>query len=130
MPYSIVRATQFFEFILRIADAATNGNTVRLAPVLIQPIAAEDIASAVGRTAVGAPLNGIVEVAGPEQFRLDELIRQTLQKRGDPREVISDPRARYFGAQLAERTLVPGSDARLAETRLEDWLRQAMASPA
>jgi uncharacterized protein YbjT (DUF2867 family) len=130
MPYSIVRATQFFEFILRIADAATDGNTVRLAPVLIQPIAAEDIASAVGRTAVGAPLNGIVEVAGPEQFRLDELIRQTLQKRGDPREVISDPRARYFGAQLAERTLVPGSDARLAETRLEDWLRQAMVSPA
>jgi len=124
IPYSIVHATQFFEFIKSIAAAATDGNTVRLAPVLIQPIAADDVARAVGQVAVGAPVNGIVEVAGPEQFRLDELIRRGLSARNDPREVIADPHARYFGAELSERTLVPGDDARLGETRFEDWLRQ------
>src|SRR5215216_3554974 len=123
--YSIVHATQFFEFIERIADDATDGNTVRLAPVLIQPMAAEDVASAVGRISVGSPVNGIVEVAGPQQFRLDELIRRVLRERRDPREVITDPHARYFGAELDERTLVPGDDARLAETRFDDWLSQA-----
>ena len=102
IPYSIVRATQFFEFVKRIADAATEGNTVRLPPVLIQPMAADDVASAVGSIAVGAPVNGTVEVAGPEQFRLDELIRRGLGARNDPREVIADPHARYFGAE-AER---------------------------
>jgi uncharacterized protein YbjT (DUF2867 family) len=122
--YSIVHATQFFEFIKRIADDATDGNTVRVAPVLIQPMAAEDVASAVGRISVGSPVNGIVEVAGPQQFRLDELIRQFLRERRDPREVITDPHARYFGAELDERTLLPG-DARLAETRFDDWLSQA-----
>lgn len=126
IPYSIVHATQFFEFIKSIADAATSGNTVRLAPVLIQPMAAEDVASAVGRTTVGAPLNGIVEVAGPQQFRLDEFIRRGLQERNDPREVVADPESRYFGALLGERTLLPGSDARLAETRLDDWLKQSL----
>jgi uncharacterized protein YbjT (DUF2867 family) len=124
IPYSIVRATQFFEFIPSIADAATDGATVRLAPVLIQPMAADDVASALARVAVGAPVHGIVEVAGPEQFRLDELIRRYLSARHDPREVVTDPRARYAGALLGERTLVPGSGARLAETRLEDWLRR------
>jgi uncharacterized protein YbjT (DUF2867 family) len=124
IPYSIVRATQFFEFIPSIADAATEGATVRLAPVLIQPMAADDVASAVAQVAVGAPVHGIVEVAGPEQFRLDDLIRRTLGARHDPREVVTDPRARYAGALLGERTLVPGSGARLAETRLEDWLRR------
>ena len=124
IPYSIVRATQFFEFIPSIADAATDGATVRLAPVLIQPMAADDVASAVAQVAVGAPVHGIVEVAGPEQFRLDELIRRDLGARHDPREVVADPRARYAGALLGERTLVPGSGARLAETRLEDWLRR------
>ena len=124
--YSIVRATQFFEFELkRIADDATDGNTVRVAPVLIQPMAAEDVASAVGKISVGSPVNGIVEVAGPQQFRLDELVRRFLRERRDPREVITDPHARYFGAELEERTLVPGDDARLAETRFEDWLSQA-----
>src|SRR5687767_13635653 len=93
IPYSIVHATQFFEFVKSIADAATEGNTVRLAPVLVQPIAADDVASAVGRISVGSPVNGIVEVAGPQQFRLDELIRQGLSERGDPREVIADPHA-------------------------------------
>jgi uncharacterized protein YbjT (DUF2867 family) len=127
IPYSIVHATQFFEFIKRIADDATDGNTVRLAPVLIQPMAAEDVASAVGRISIGSPVNGIVEVAGPQQFRLDELIRRVLRERDDPREVITDPHARYFGAELGERTLVPGDDARLAETRFDDWLSQTAA---
>jgi uncharacterized protein YbjT (DUF2867 family) len=125
IPYSIVHATQFFEFFKSIADAATDGDTVRLAPVLIQPMAAEDVAAAVGRTAVGSPLNGIVEVAGPEQFRLDEFIRRGLEARDDPRSVIADPDARYFGARLNERTLVPGDDAGLAETHFEDWLSQS-----
>jgi uncharacterized protein YbjT (DUF2867 family) len=123
--YSIVHATQFFEFIERIADGATDGNTVRVAPVLIQPMAAQDVASAVGRICVGSPVDDIVEVAGPQLFRLEELIRRFLRERRDPREVITDPQARYFGAELEERTLVPGEDARLAETRFEDWLSQA-----
>ncbi len=125
IPYSILHATQFYEFIKSIADAATDGNTVRLAPVLIQPMAAEDVAAAVGRIAVGSPVNGIVEVAGPEQWRLDELIRRGLSARHDPREVISDPHARYFGAELGERTLLPGDEVSLAETRFEDWLTQS-----
>jgi uncharacterized protein YbjT (DUF2867 family) len=127
VPYSIVHATQFFEFVQSIADAATEGDTVRLAPVLIQPMAAEDVAAAVCRTAVGPPVNGIVEVAGPEQFRLDELIRRGLEERGDAREVIVDPDARYFGARLDERTLVPDGAARLGETRFEDWLGRSVA---
>ena len=121
IPYSIVHATQFFEFIKSIADDATDDDTVRLAPVLIQPIAADDVASAVGRIAAGYPVNGIVEVAGPQRFRLDELIRRDLRARHDPRDVIGDPDARYFGAKLGERTLLPGDDAILAETRFEDW---------
>ena len=125
IPYSIVHATQFFEFIKSIAAAATDGNTVRLPPVLFQPIAADDVATAVGRISVGSPVNGITEVAGPEQFRFDELIRQGLAAWNDPREVVADPHARYFGAELRERTLVPGDDAILAETRFSDWLRQS-----
>jgi quercetin dioxygenase-like cupin family protein len=125
IPYSIIRATQFFEFIGRIADEGTEGNTVRLASALIQPMAADDVASAVAGIAVGTPVNGTVEIAGPEQFRLDGLIRQDLAALNDPREVISDPHARYFGGELSERTLVPGNDARLGETRFENWLSQA-----
>jgi uncharacterized protein YbjT (DUF2867 family) len=124
MPYSIVHATQFFEFVQSIAAAATEGRTVRLAPVMIQPIAADEVAKAVGRIAVGTPVNGVVEVAGPEPFRLDELIRTGLQARQDPREVVPDPRARYFGAMLGLRTLMPGGDARLGDVRFQDWLRQ------
>ena len=124
IPYSIVHATQFFEFVKSIAAAATDGNTVRLAPVLIQPMAAEDVAKAVGRVAVGSPVNGIVEVAGPEQFRLDELIREGLKARQDPREVVADPQSRYFGAVLSERTLVPADGARLGEIRFQEWLGQ------
>src|SRR4051812_45597569 len=122
IPYSIVRATQFFEFVKSIADSATEGNTVRLPPVRFQPMAADDVASAVARVAMGSPLNGIVEIAGPEQFRFDELIRLGLSARKDPREVIADPHARYFGTELSERSLVPGDDAQLGETRFEDWL--------
>src|SRR5262245_26015977 len=124
IPYSIVHATQFFEFLTGITDAATDGNTVRLAPVLIQPIAADDVASAVADVAIGPPVNGIVEVAGPQQFRLDELVRSTLRERHDPREVVTDPHAPYFGAELHERTLVPAGDARLAETRYDSWRNQ------
>ncbi len=128
IPYSIVRATQFFEFVNRIADEATDGNTVRLPPVGFQPMAADDVASAVARVAAAPPLNGIVEVAGPEQFRFDELIRMGLSARKDAREVIADPHARYFGTELTERSLVPGDDAQLGETRFEDWLSRS-ASP-
>ncbi len=122
IPYSIVRATQFFEFFSRIADEATDGNTVRVAPVLFQPIAAADVAMAVCRVAEGAPLNRIVEVGGPQQFRFDEFIRLGLGAHQDPRVVIADPHARYFGTELSERTLVPGADAGLGEIRFEDWL--------
>lgn len=122
IPYSIVRATQFFEFFESIADAATHGNTVHIAPVLFQPMAATDVAIAVCRVAVGAPLNRFVEVAGPQQFRFDEFIRLGLRARDDPRVVVAEPHARYFGTELSERTLVPGADARLGEIRFEDWL--------
>jgi len=127
IPYSIVHATQFFEFVRSIAAAATDGNKVRLAPVLIQPMAADDVASAVGRIAVGTPVNGTVEVAGPERFRLDELIRRGLDAQNDPREVVADVEARYFGAKLSELTLVPGEGARLGETRFDDWLNPPKA---
>ena len=126
IPYSIVRATQFFEFVKRIADDATDGNTVHIAPVMFQPIAAEDVAKAVARVAVSAPLDGIVEIAGPQQFRFDEFIRLGLGAHQDPREVVADPRARYFGAELGERTLVPGADARLGEIRFEEWLGKSV----
>jgi uncharacterized protein YbjT (DUF2867 family) len=126
IPYSIVHATQFFEFIKRIADEATDGTTVRLPHALIQPMAADDVAKAVGRIAVAAPLNGTIEVAGPQQFRFDELIRQGLAASNDPRAVVADPHARYFGAELGERSLIPANDARLGEIRLEEWLNQSV----
>ena len=132
IPYSIVRATQFFEFLKRITDDATDGNTVRIAPVLFQPIAAEDVAKAVAGVAVSTPLNGTVEIAGPQQFRFDEFVRLGLSARQDPRVVVADPHARYYGAELGERTLVPGADARLGEISFEDWLAQTgvHAAPA
>jgi uncharacterized protein YbjT (DUF2867 family) len=124
MPYSIVHATQFFEFVKGIAAEATVGDTVRLPPVLIQPVAADDVASVVCSVALGRPVNGTVEVAGPEQMRFDALIQRGLSARNDPRKVVADPHARYFGAELSERTLVAGEDARIGKTRFEDWLRQ------
>jgi uncharacterized protein YbjT (DUF2867 family) len=124
IPYTIVHATQFFEFINRIADEATDGTTVRLPPVLFQPMAADDVAKAVGKIAVGTPVNATVDVAGPEQFRFDELIRQSLGSRHDPRSVVADPHARYFGAELDEGSLVPAGEARLGEIRFAQWLGQ------
>jgi uncharacterized protein YbjT (DUF2867 family) len=121
IPYSIVHATQFFEFVDSIADAATVDGTVRLAPVWFQPIAGDDVAQAVARIAIGSPLNGRVEVAGPERFRMDEFFREAMAARHDPREVVTDPHARYFGAELSEGTLVPHGDAILAQTRYRDW---------
>jgi uncharacterized protein YbjT (DUF2867 family) len=125
IPFSIVHATQFFEFVNNIADASGDGTTVRLAPVLIQPMAAADVAAAVGRIAVGAPVNGIVEVAGPQQFRLNEFVLQGLRAHNDPRTVVADPRAGYFGVEIDERALVPGKDARLGEINFETWLTQS-----
>jgi uncharacterized protein YbjT (DUF2867 family) len=129
IPYSIVHATQFFEFLKGLADISSDSNKVRLPPVLFQPMAAEDVAEAVGRVAVGPPVNGIVEVAGPEEFRVDELVRRRLAALKDPREVIADPKATYSGAKVSERTLVPGSNARLGKTRFETWLRQSAEVP-
>ena len=123
--YSIVRATQFFEFVKSIADLSTDGNKVRLPPVFIQPMAADDVAGALSRIAMGSPVNGTVEIGGPEKFRLDELIRRGLAARKDPREVITDPQARYYGVKVSESTLVPGDGARLGETTFENWLRQS-----
>src|SRR5580704_221834 len=127
IPYSIVHATQFFEFMNGIADQATDGNAVRLPPVLIQPMAADDVASAVARVAIAPPMSGIAEIAGPEQFRLAELIRGALTARNDPREVITDPHAPYYGIAVSQRTLLPGDDAQIGNTRFDDWLRNAQA---
>ena len=125
IPHSIVHATQFFEFLKGIADGATEGDKFRVAPVLIQPVAADDVATAVGRTAVGDPVNGIVEVAGRETFRLDDLIARGLKAKNDSRHVVADPTARYFGALLSERQLLPGQDASIGTTTLTDWLANA-----
>ncbi|MEV7985981.1 SDR family oxidoreductase [Micromonospora sp. NPDC085948] len=125
IPYSVVHATQFFEFLQGIIDAATDGDTVHLAPVLIQPMAADDVAAAVADVVVGAPTNAVVEIAGPKQFRLDELGRSILASQQDPRSVVADPGARYFGATLGERSLVPADGARIAATSLDDWRTRA-----
>jgi len=125
IPYSIVRATQFFEFVKPIADFSTVGNQVLLPPALFQPMAADDVASAIARIATNSPVNGMVEIGGPEQFRLDELARRDLASRQDPREVISDPHAGYYGIQVTERALVPDDNAQLGETHFEDWLDQS-----
>jgi uncharacterized protein YbjT (DUF2867 family) len=123
--YSIVRATQFFEFIPGIADFSTEGNKVHMPSALIQPMAAEDVASALAQVTLASPLNGIAEVGGPEQFRLDELVRRALGAWHDPREVVTDPLARYYGIAVNERTLIPGKDARIGPTRFETWLAHA-----
>src|SRR6516165_4058417 len=128
IPYSIVHATQFFEFLKGLADVSIVDGKVHLPPVLFQPMAAEDVAAAVARIAVCPPANGIVEIGGPEQFRLDELVRRRLASLNDPREVIADPKALYSGAKISERTLVPSNNARLGETRFETWLAQSTAT--
>lgn len=122
LPYSIIHATQFFEFIGGIAGVSGNGDAVHLPGNLVQPIAAEDVATAVARTAVGDPLNDDTEIAGPEVMGLDEMVRRGLSFRGDGREVVTDPNAQYFGAHMEERTLMPVGGVRLFETTLEEWL--------
>jgi uncharacterized protein YbjT (DUF2867 family) len=124
IPYSIVHATQFFEFVKAIAAAATEGDTVRLAPVKIQPVSSDDVAATVGRTAVANPINGVVEVAGPDEFRLDQLIGKGLAAKNDPRTVVADVHAPYFGAELKETTLLPAPGAHVGEARFSDWLAQ------
>src|SRR6185437_11701126 len=127
IPYSIVHATQFFEFLKGLANISTVGGKVHLPPVLSQPMAAEDVATGVGRVAVGPPVKGVVEIGGPEKFRVDELVRRRLASLKDSREVVADPNARYAGAKLSETTLVPGKNAQLGSTRFETWLTQPAA---
>jgi uncharacterized protein YbjT (DUF2867 family) len=122
VPYTIVRATQCFECIGRIADSSTDGTTVRLSPALVQPEAADDVAGTLAEVAVGAPLEDTLELAGPEAFHLDDLARRVLSASNDRRQVTADVHARYFGAELDDRSLTPGDDARIGPTRLEDWL--------
>jgi uncharacterized protein YbjT (DUF2867 family) len=130
VPYTILRATQFFEFIGRIADSNTDGNTVRLPPVLIQPESADDVAAALADVATDAPVNGTVELAGPESFRLDELARRVLSASNDARQVTADVHARVYGGELDDQSLVPGDNSRIAPTRFEDWLRHSTAQPS
>ncbi|MFH8251565.1 SDR family oxidoreductase [Microbacterium sp. B2969] len=122
VPFSLVHATQFFEFVGSIADISTDGDTVRLPGALVQPIAAEDVATAVARTAAGEPVNGDREIAGPEQFGMDEWARRALTFRGDSRTVVRDDSAPYYGARIEERTLLPVDGAWIFDTSLEEWL--------
>jgi uncharacterized protein YbjT (DUF2867 family) len=130
IPWSIVRATQFFEFVKQIADLSTVGNKVHLPPALFQPMAADDVADAVARIATNPPVNGTVEIGGPEKYRLDELARQDLAAREDAREVITDPQARYVGIAVSERSLVPGDNAQLGEAHFADWINKQTAKSA
>jgi uncharacterized protein YbjT (DUF2867 family) len=127
VPYTILRATQFFEFLFRIADSSSNGETIHLAPVFIQPEAAHDVSATLAEIAVSEPTNGIVELGGPEQFRLDEIARRVLAAHNDVRLVESDEHATYFGAELGAHSLTPGADARIAPTRFEEWLSHSVA---
>src|SRR5215472_13200281 len=124
IPYTIVHATQFFEFAARMAEEESDGDTVRVPPVLIQPMAAGDVAAAVCRVTLAAPLNNTIEIAGPEALRFEDFVRQGLRAAGDQRVVVADPHARYFGARLSERALLPGDGAQLGPTRFDDWLSQ------
>jgi uncharacterized protein YbjT (DUF2867 family) len=125
-PYTIVRATQFFEFTQGIAQGATEGQTVRLPPAFMQPIASDEVAAVITRVALEAPVNGIAEIAGPEKIRQDELVRRFLRANGDTRTVVTDPKARYFGAELDDQSLTPvGSNPRLGVARFDDWLSRS-----
>jgi uncharacterized protein YbjT (DUF2867 family) len=128
IPHTIVRATQFLEFLGGIAASSTNGNMVRLSPGLFQPIAADDVAAIVADVALAAPRNGIVEIAGPDRAPFNEIIARYLKAVGDPREVVSDPEARYFGGRVGERSLVPLGGARLGRIGLDEWLRRRSAN--
>jgi uncharacterized protein YbjT (DUF2867 family) len=125
VPYTIIRATQFMEFLRGIADSSADGNRVRLPPVLFQPIAADDIAPIVAEVALAAPRNGIIEIAGPERAPFNEIVARYLKAVGDPREVVRDPEAGYFGGRVEERSLVPLGEARLGHIGLDEWLRRS-----
>ena len=125
VPHTIVRATQFFEFVEGIAQSATDGQMVRLSPALVQPIVSDDVAAALVQVVVDAPLNGTVELAGPEPIRLDELVRQFLSARRDPRKVTTDVHALYFGIELNDQSLTPGDNPRLGPTHFADWLSRS-----
>ena len=125
IPYTIVRATQFFEFVSAIAQSANDGQTLRIPPVLMQPIASDDVAAVVTDTALAEPLNSMFELAGPELIRQDELVRKFLTATGDARTVTPDPRAQYFGLAVDDRSITPGDNPRLGPTRFEDWLTQS-----
>jgi uncharacterized protein YbjT (DUF2867 family) len=127
IPYTIVRSTQFLDFLGRIADSSTNGSMVRLSPGLFQPIAANDVAAIVADVALAAPRSGIVEIAGPERAPFNEIVARYLKAVGDPREVVSDPEARYFGGRVEERSLVPLGEARLGRIGFDEWLRRSQA---
>ena len=126
VPYTIVRATQFFEFVGGIAQSATDGQTIRLSPALVQPIVSDDVAAALVQVVVDAPLNGTVELAGPEPIRLDELVRQFLSAHRDARKVTTDVHALYFGIELNDQSLTPGNNPRIGPTRFEDWLSRSI----
>lgn len=126
IPYTIVRATQFFEFVKVIAHGATDGQSVRLPSALMQPIVSDDVAALLADVAVGSPINGTVEIAGPEPIRQDEMIRQFFGASGDARVVVVDPAALYFGVRLNDQSLTPGPNVRLGKTRFQDWLKQAV----
>ena len=130
VPYTIVQATQFFEFLKGLADISMIGDKVHLPPALFQPMAADDVATALARIAVASPVNGTIEIGGPQPFRMDELVRRRLASLKDPRKVVADPDARYSGARISERTLVPGNKARLGETSFETWLKQPAVANA
>jgi uncharacterized protein YbjT (DUF2867 family) len=125
IPYTIIRSTQFFEFLGGIAQSSTNGKTVRLSPALFQPIASDDVAAVMTEVTLGTPRNGIIEIAGPERVRMAELVQRFLNAKHDDRTVVPDAHARYFGVELSDQSLVPGDRARIAATRFEDWLSKA-----
>jgi uncharacterized protein YbjT (DUF2867 family) len=126
IPYTIVRSTQFFEFVGGIAQLSTEGQTVRLPSALMQPIASDDVAAILADIAVGGPLNGMVEIAGPELIRMDELVRRYLTATRDARTVITDANARYYGIEVNDQSLTPGNNPRIGPTRFEEWLRRAV----
>jgi uncharacterized protein YbjT (DUF2867 family) len=127
-PYTIVRSTQFLEFLRAIADSSTDGNVVKISPVLFQPIASDDVAAFVADVALAPPRNGIVEIAGPERAPFNEFVARYLKAVGDPRKVVHDPEARYYGGRVEERSLVPLGEARLGRITFDEWLRRKRAA--